>query len=243
MNMNNNNVAIAVVVPVFNSAKTLPVLEKRLDSVLTQHQLNYELILVDDFSSDDSWVTIRELASKNPCIKGLKLAQNYGQWSATLLGISKTQANLIVTIDDDLEYQPEDIIHLYHSIKNQPHEIVFGIAENKYVAQGKNSTLAHTRNWLLNRLWNKPKTDSFKIFYRDLVFRNDIFNINEHFESYLKRNLQKQKWGYTTVNYKVRLSGKSNYSLLKKIKLFLVFSLQYLIQKKTPLHWLIAEET
>lgn len=81
---------------------------------MTQNGIAYELLLVDDFSSDDSWTTIKQLSAKYSQITGLKLAQNYGQWSATLAGMSKTKGQFIVTIDDDMEY---DLKTFSYSIK------------------------------------------------------------------------------------------------------------------------------
>src|SRR5262245_23849959 len=99
--------SISVVVPVYNGARSLDALAQRVGAAL--QGVDYELVLVNDGSPDDSWSAIEELVARDPRIRGLNLMRNYGQHNATLAGIRAARNEIIVTIDDDLQHPPEEI--------------------------------------------------------------------------------------------------------------------------------------
>lgn len=101
--------SVSVVIPVYNSQRTLQDLVQRLEPVLQQVTDRYELILVDDGSRDDSWATIERVARDREWVVGIQLMRNYGQHNALLCGIRHAQNEIIVTMDDDLQNPPEEI--------------------------------------------------------------------------------------------------------------------------------------
>ena len=100
---------ITAVVPVFNSESSLKELVERLEPVLVACAPAHEIVLVDDGSSDGSWRAVRTLAQSNPAVRPIRLARNYGQHSALLVGVRAARYSTIVTLDDDLQDLPEDI--------------------------------------------------------------------------------------------------------------------------------------
>jgi len=104
-------VSVSVVVPVFNGARSIPELAARLTRTLSDEQrvAEFEVILVDDCSRDESWSVIQELSGEYPSVRGLGMSRNYGQHNALLAGIRVAENDLIITIDDDLEHPPEAI--------------------------------------------------------------------------------------------------------------------------------------
>jgi len=226
--MDNYTPDISIVVPVYNSAHTLRVFVARVQQVMAKVQLSYELILTDDCSTDSSWTIIKDICQENKNVVGIHLANNCGQWCASLAGMSKSRGAYIVTIDDDLEYDPADIIKMYQFITNSDYKVVFGRSNEKYTLQNKNKQLADWRNNMLNRFWRKGITDSFKIFQRNLVFGKSAFLPAVSFEAYITQRLERRFWGYTDVNFSRRFAGRSNYSLLKKMNLFLLLSSQFI---------------
>jgi len=102
-------VTVSVVVPVYNSEATLGTLVARLVPALEQATSAFEIVLVNDGSTDDSWRVIRELAAQWPSVRGIDLARNCGQHNALLCGIRLARYAAIVTIDDDLQNRPEDV--------------------------------------------------------------------------------------------------------------------------------------
>ena len=205
---------ISVVVPVYKSEKIIDELCKRLLKVLEQNFANFEIILINDASPDRVADKMNNCA-KHPQIFCYSNKTNLGQLVTTRKGILMARGKYIVTIDDDLEYDPSDILKLYNRIVDTGLVVVFGLAPNKYEKQGKSSLLAAIRNKVLNVLWNKPVTDSFKIFRRDLVFDGSTFLMNKVFEAFINKRVSIDEIGYVGVSFSKRFDGSSNYSRLK----------------------------
>ncbi|MBA3432471.1 MAG: glycosyltransferase [Actinobacteria bacterium] len=118
---------LSVVVPVYNSATILPNLVARLNGVLEHMAAEYELVLVNDCSADESWSCIVALAQEDPHVRGLDLMRNYGQHAATLAGIRAARGDIVITIDDDLQNPPEEIPKLLAKL-DEGHDVVYGVA-------------------------------------------------------------------------------------------------------------------
>lgn len=121
---------ISVVVPVYNSATILPRLVERLEPVLASLAYDYELVLVNDGSRDQSWAVIQELSQSLPWIRGINLMRNYGQHNAVLCGIRAARFDTIVTIDDDLQHPPEEIHKLIAKLE-EGFDVVYGYPERE----------------------------------------------------------------------------------------------------------------
>lgn len=213
---------ISVVVPVFNSEKTLALLHNEIVNSLNQLKVSYEIILVNDCSKDGSWKIIDELMIMNKnIIIGVNNSINLGQIKSTNIGIKMAKGNYIVTIDDDLEYPPSEIITLYNEIISQNYDVVFGISKDKYSLQGKSTHIAKLRNRIINFIWNKPVTDSFKIFKNSILYQNEECLLTHTFESFITQKYNFLRIGYVSINFNKRHHGKSNYTLIKKIKFIL----------------------
>jgi glycosyltransferase involved in cell wall biosynthesis len=123
-------VVVSVVVPVYNSEGSLPVLVERLARVLdTPHQLG-ELILVNDGSQDRSWEVIQDLTARHDWIRGFNLMRNYGQHNALLCGIRAARYGIIVTLDDDLQTPPEEIPRLLDEL-GKGHDVAYGTPQQQ----------------------------------------------------------------------------------------------------------------
>lgn len=116
---------ISVLIPVYNSSSILPDLIRRLEPVLRSHCREFELILVNDGSRDQSWDVICSLVSNRNWIRGINLMRNYGQHNALLCGIRTARHEIIVTMDDDLQHPPEEIPKLLEKL-NEGHDVVYG---------------------------------------------------------------------------------------------------------------------
>lgn len=121
----NRRVLVSVVVPVYNSEGSLPLLVERLSQVLEPGRDLGELILVNDESMDGSWCVIQELASRHPWIRGFNLMRNYGQHNALLCGIRLAGYPIVVTLDDDLQTPPEEIPRMLAKLA-EGHDVVYG---------------------------------------------------------------------------------------------------------------------
>ena len=117
--------SLSIVIPVYNSAPILPELIRRLEDALLQTLRDFEVILIDDGSADNSWEVVKELASEYPFVEGMTLMRNYGQHNALLSGIRAARHDVIVTLDDDLQHPPEEIPTLLGKL-DEGHDVVYG---------------------------------------------------------------------------------------------------------------------
>jgi len=140
---------VSIIVPVYNSERSLPILCERLAAVLPELAARYELIFVDDGSRDASWQVISELSERYTWVSGMSLMRNFGQHNALLCGIRAARYDILVTMDDDLQHPPEELVHLlrhlshgfdvvYGTPVSQQHGLLRGIASRltKAVLQG-----------------------------------------------------------------------------------------------------------
>ena len=116
---------LSIVIPVYNSADTLNLLVEKLEEVLPEISQQFEIILVNDGSRDESWRTIELLMRSHPAVRGINLMRNYGQHNALLCGVRAAQGDIIVTMDDDLQHPPKEIPVLLSRL-NEGFDVVYG---------------------------------------------------------------------------------------------------------------------
>jgi len=117
----------SVIVPVYRSEKTLPTLVSRLEAVFEALGADYEIVLVDDASPDDSWKVMEQLRVKNPRIKLIQHMRNFGQHKALLCGMLHCNGDLVITMDDDLQHPPEEVANLVDAIRDDDEaDVVIG---------------------------------------------------------------------------------------------------------------------
>jgi glycosyltransferase involved in cell wall biosynthesis len=212
---------VSVVIPVYNSEKTLEELYGRLVKVLPEMCRDYEIIMVDDGSRDRSFERMQQIRKGNSRVKLIRLAGNFGQQNALLCGFRYATGDFLVTLDDDLQHPPEEIPKLYAKL-SQGYEAVFGIPSVKkhsgFRNLGSKLVLA-----LLNRITAKPKrikVSSFRALTRE-VYRQ-ITNEQRSF-IYLAPLIFQATSNIASVpvNHASRKLGRSNYTLGKLLKLTL----------------------
>ena len=123
---------ISVVVPSFNEAESLPELCAWIDKVMRIHSFTYEVIVVDDGSTDNTWSVLRELSASNKSIKGLKFRRNYGKSAALNRGLEKAQGDVVITMDADLQDSPDEIPELYRMITEDGFDMVSGWKQKRF---------------------------------------------------------------------------------------------------------------
>lgn len=123
---------ISVVVPLFNEDESLPELTAWIDKVMIDNNFSYEVILVDDGSTDRSWEVIEALRLQNLAIKGIKFRRNYGKSAALNVGFEATQGDVVITMDADLQDSPDEIPELYRRIKEEKLDIISGWKKKRY---------------------------------------------------------------------------------------------------------------
>ena len=117
---------ISVVVPLYNEAESLPELHAWIERVMNEHHFSYEIIFVNDGSTDHSWQVIEHLARQSAHVKGIKFRRNYGKSPALHCGFQRAEGDVIITMDADLQDSPDEIPELYRMIKEDGYDIVSG---------------------------------------------------------------------------------------------------------------------
>ena len=123
---------ISVVIPLLNEEESLPELSKWIERVMVEHKYSYEILFIDDGSTDNSWNTIIDLQSNNSSIKGIKFRRNYGKSAALNVGFEATKGDVIITMDADLQDSPDEIPGLYNMIKEDGFDIVSGWKKKRF---------------------------------------------------------------------------------------------------------------
>lgn len=219
-----NLLDISVVVPVYNNANGIAPLCSAVYEALSNKK--FELILVDDGSIDQSWLTIKDIAKKFPFVKGYKLSENNGQHVATLCGITQSSGEWIAILDDDLQFSPNDILSLIESGEKENASLVYGIPKNKKHQFGRNLGSKLLSAILKKHGGLKTTGSSFKVIHSDL--RKEILAFQHPF-LFLDEVLQWNAHHITKVDvdHKERENGKSTYSFWKLISLSTNYILRY----------------
>ena len=123
---------ISIVIPLFNEEESLPELCSWIEKVMTENNFTYEVILIDDGSTDNSWSVIENLRSNNSNLKGVKFRRNYGKSAALNVSFARAQGDVVITMDADLQDSPDEIPELYKMIKNEGYDLVSGWKQKRY---------------------------------------------------------------------------------------------------------------
>lgn len=218
---------ISVVVPVFNSYNSLDELYKRLDNTLRENFDEYEIIMVDDHSQDNSYQKLKKYNKKDNRIKIIKLSRNFGQQNALFCGFHHCSGDYIVTIDDDLQHSPHDILRLYDEIK-KGYDIVYGIFEQRQQLFYRRIG-SYLTDKVFNMITDKRKdirVSSFRILKKELLKK--IIQDKRSF-IYLSAIILNETPNISNieVEHNERKYGNSNYSFIKLFKLFLKLYIYY----------------
>ena len=127
-----NKLNISVVIPLLNEAESLPELTQWISRVMKTHGFSYEIILIDDGSTDQSWQVIQELSAADKCLKGIRFNRNYGKSAALHIGFRQSVGEVVITMDADLQDSPDEIPELYRMIKDQGFDLVSGWKKKRY---------------------------------------------------------------------------------------------------------------
>ena len=123
---------ISIVIPLFNEEESIPELCSWIEKVMTENNFTYEVILIDDGSTDNSWPVIENLRSNNSNLKGVKFRRNYGKSAALNVSFGRAQGDVVITMDADLQDSPDEIPELYKMIKDEGYDLVSGWKQKRY---------------------------------------------------------------------------------------------------------------
>jgi len=218
---------ISVVVPVYNSSDILPLLVDEVGQVLPDIADEFELVLVNDGSPDQSWEAISELAKAHSWVRGINLMRNYGQHNATLCGVREARYEVIVIMDDDLQNPPREIPKLLEKLEDG-YDVVYGVARKRQQVWWKSLASRIVKRAIAYVMGLQTVRDigAFKAFRAELRKSFESFHSPDVLVDVLL------SWGTTRfasviVDEAPRTVGKSNYSFFKLIKVSLLVLTSY----------------
>jgi glycosyltransferase involved in cell wall biosynthesis len=231
---------VSVVIPVYNEEESLPELERWLTKVCSDNNLSYEIIFVDDGSSDSSWNTIRELSHNNKAVRGIRFRRNYGKAAALHSGFAEAGGDVVITMDSDLQDSPDEIPSLVKMIRDDGYDLVSGWKKKRYDPFIKRCT---------SRIYNRTARMFSGIRLHDFncglkAYRNEVVKgIEVYGEMHRYIPMLASKAGFSRIGEKVvehraRKYGSSKYGLDRFIKGYLDLVTIGFITRfgKSPMH-------
>lgn len=217
---------ISVVVPVFNGERSLLELNKRIIRTLSKEYNKFEIIYVDDRSQDNSRKIIELLKQSNNCVEYIFHKYNYGQQSAIFSGLKKSRGEIIITIDDDLQHPPEEILLIINELKNYDGVFAFPLEKPHKLYRKWGSYLTNQLFNLLFKKDSKLKISSFRAIRRNLI--NRMIEEESYFV-YISALMIKNSINLKTIYNKQfqRKYGNSNYNFSKLFKLYINIIIYY----------------
>lgn len=204
----------SVVIPVYNSAASLEELCGRIHNTFTELGVSFEVIFVDDYSADRSWQILQLLKVQFPdTVKLIRFSRNYGQHSATFCGFQNAKGNFVISIDDDLQNAPEDILKLIQKQNDTRTDLVYGVGDKQHAFWRKmGSGILRSGSKLLEG--GPHKGSSFRLLSRSLI--DQVLQHNRHF-IFLDEVLfwYTNEIAFESVTHYARPNGRSSYSLRK----------------------------
>lgn len=207
---------ISVVVPLYNEAESLPELEAWIERVMKENGFTYEVIFVNDGSTDGSWEVIRALAAKNPAVKGVCFRRNYGKSPALNTGFGKAQGDVVITMDADLQDSPDEIPALYKMIKEEGYDLVSGWKQKRYDPLSKTipTKLFNATARRVSGIHNLHDFNCGLKAYRKKVVKSiEVYGDMHRYIPYLAKNAGFTRIGEKVVHHQARKYGKTKFGL------------------------------
>ena len=212
---------ISVVVPLFNEDESIAELHEWIKRVMDEHGFTYEVIFVNDGSTDRSWEVIEELSRKYPEVHGIKFRRNYGKSPALFHGFEKAEGDVVITMDADLQDSPDEIPELYRMITEDGYDLVSGFKMNRSKGDPLSKTIptklfnATTR--MVSGIHNLHDFNcGLKAYRKDVVKHIEVYGEMHRFIPYLAKNAGFSKIGEKPVHHQARQHGKSKFMGLNR---------------------------
>ena len=204
---------ISVIVPLLNEAESLPELIAWIERVMAENQFSYEVIMVDDGSTDESWSVIQGLHAKNSAIKGIRFRRNYGKSAALNTAFEACQGDVIITMDADLQDSPDEIPELYRMVKEDGYDLVSGWKKVRYDSKLAKNIPSKFFNWTTRRMSGIMLHDfncGLKAYKKDVVKSIEVYSEMHRYIPVIA------KWaGFGNIGEKVVVHQKRKHGVSK----------------------------
>lgn len=233
---------ISVVIPLYNEAESLPELEAWIERVMKENNFTYEVIFINDGSTDNSWEIIEELQQKNACVRGVKFRRNYGKSPGLHCGFQRAKGDVIITMDADLQDSPDEIPELYRMIKEDGYDLVSGWKKKRYDPLSKTipTKLFNATARKFSGINNLHDFNCGLKAYKNIVIKNiEVYNDMHRYIPYLAKNAGFHKIGEKVVQHQARKYGTTKFGLNRFVNGYLDLITLWFTSKfgKKPMHF------
>ena len=207
---------ISVVVPLYNEAESLPELTAWIERVMKEHGFTYEVLFINDGSTDNSWDVIKNLSEKNPALKGVSFRRNYGKSPALNTGFERVQGDVVITMDADLQDSPDEIPELYRMITEDGYDLVSGWKKKRYDPLSKTipTKLFNATARKVSGIHNLHDFNcGLKAYRREVVKHIEVYGDMHRYVPYLAKNAGFGKIGEKVVQHQARKYGTTKFGL------------------------------
>ena len=232
---------ISVVIPLLNEEESLKELHDWIVSVMLSNQFSYEILFIDDGSTDRSWHIISELAEINPSVKGIRFLKNFGKSQALHAGFAKAEGDVVITMDADLQDNPEEIPELYIMITEDHFDLVSGWKKKRYDSYLSKNLPSKLFNWAARRTSGVILNDfncGLKAYSNQVVKHIDVYGEMHRYIPVLAKNAGFTAIGEKVVQHQARKYGHTKFGMNRFINGFLDLITIWFISRfgKRPMH-------
>ena len=233
---------ISVIVPLYNETESLPELAAWIRRVMEANGYSYEILMVDDGSTDGSWDTVLSLSKENPAIHGISFRRNYGKSAALYEGFAAVQGDVVITMDADLQDSPDEIPELYRMIKEVGYDVVSGWKQHRQDNKLTKNLPSKLYNWTARKVTGIKLHDmncGLKAYKNEVVKSIEVYGEMHRYIPYLAKNAGYGKIGEKPVHHQKRKYGVSKFGLERFVNGFLDLMSLWFLSKfgKKPMHF------
>ena len=215
---------LSIVIPLLNEQESLPELHNWIVKVMNTHNFSYEILFIDDGSTDASWNVIEKLSHENPNVKGIRFLRNYGKSQALHAGFAKAQGDVVITMDADLQDSPDEIPELFRLITEDNYDLISGWKKKRYDSVVAKNIPSKLFNWAARKTSGVHLNDfncGLKA-YKNIVIKNiEVSGEMHRYIPVLAKNAGFGKIGEKVVIHQARKYGNSKFGMSRFINGFL----------------------
>lgn len=233
---------ISVLVPLYNEAESLPSLHEWIVRVMKAHAYTYEIIFVNDGSTDSSWQVIQSLRKEDNNVRGICFRRNYGKSAALHCGFQAVKGDVVITMDADLQDSPDEIPELYRMIKEEGYDLVSGWKQKRYDNKLTKNLPSKLFNATARRVTGIQLHDmncGLKAYRQEVVKNIEVFSEMHRYIPYLAKNAGFTKIGEKVVQHRKREFGESKFGMSRFVNGYLDLMTLWFLNKfgKQPMHF------
>jgi glycosyltransferase involved in cell wall biosynthesis len=233
---------ISIVIPLLNEDESLPELAEWINKVMEKEGFSYELLFIDDGSTDNSWKVIQELAVRIPQIKGIRFQRNYGKSAALNVGFEAAQGNAVFTMDADLQDSPDELPGMYHRLWEEKLDLISGWKKKRYDPLSK-TIPTKLFNWATRKVSGVNNLHDFncglKVYRKEVIKSIEVYGEMHRYIPVIAKWAGFKKIDEQVVEHRARKYGHTKFGLERFVNGFLDLMSIYFVSKfsKKPMHF------